>query len=387
MSSHEQDVAVSGKAGGLDAPEARSSRSNFARYAAQRTGLLVAFLMIGFIIGITYRYFMNPPAEGDLANYLRSGLHGVGIALAVWAVQTGFASKARSTFGAALKRLPVAGEVLIRSLVMTVALVIVGVSLQFVLYAEPFGLRWFTVDWFTTTLPLIVAIGFAISLVVGAMTETGRLIGGPMLTSVVLGTYHRPVREQRIVMFLDLAGSTRLAEEMGELRVHDLITRFFFDIDEPISDHGGAVHAYVGDEVIVTWPLTDDPARNAKSLTCFFAIERKMARLAADYDREFGVIPGFRAGLHAGPVIVSECGDVKRQLAYFGDTMNVAARLCEYCKTVDQRLVVSRDLLAQVMIPVDLRVGSGESIALRGRQEPVRTHVIQQRSVIISGCK
>lgn len=126
MSSHEQDGA-------------RSSRSNFARYAAQHTGLLVAFLMIGFIIGITYRYFINPPAEGDLANYLRSGLHGVGIALAVWAVQTGFASKARSTFGAALKRLPVAGEVLIRSLVMTVALVIVGVSLHFVLYAEPLG--------------------------------------------------------------------------------------------------------------------------------------------------------------------------------------------------------------------------------------------------------
>jgi adenylate cyclase len=56
---------------------------------------------------------------------------------------------------------------------------------------------------------------------------------------------------------------------MGELRVHDLITRFFFDIDEPISDFGGAVHAYVGDEVIVTWPATDDPARNARCVACF----------------------------------------------------------------------------------------------------------------------
>src|SRR5271166_54970 len=138
MSSHEQDGAVSGMARASDASESQSSRSIFARYAAQRPGLLLAFLVIGFIVGITYRYIMDPPAEGDLANYLRSGLHGVGIALAVWAVQTGFASKARSTFGAALKRLPVAGEVLIRSLVMTLALVIVGVSLQFVLYAGPF---------------------------------------------------------------------------------------------------------------------------------------------------------------------------------------------------------------------------------------------------------
>lgn len=378
MSSHEQDGAVSGAAAGLGAPGYRSGRSIFVRYAARRPGLLVAFLVIGFIVGIAYRLLMDPSAERDLANYFRSGFHGVGLALAIWVVRTGFASTGRSTFGAALRRLPVVAEVLIRSLVMTAALVVVGVSLQFVLYAEPFGLHWFTADWFATTLPLIVAIGFAISLVVGTITETGRLIGGPMLTSVVLGTYHRPVREQRIVMFLDIAGSTRLAEEMGELRVHDLITRFFFDIDEPISEHDGAVHAYVGDEVIVTWPVTGDPARNARCLACFFAIECKMARVAVDYDREFDVVPRFRAGLHAGPVIVSECGDAKRQLAYFGDTMNVAARLCEYCKAVDQRLVISGDLLRQMTIPVDLRVGDGTSIALRGRQERVETHAIQR---------
>jgi adenylate cyclase len=39
-----------------------------------------------------------------------------------------------------------------------------------------------------------------------------------MLTSIVLGTYHRPVREQLIVMFLDLADSTPLAEKLGEVR-------------------------------------------------------------------------------------------------------------------------------------------------------------------------
>jgi adenylate cyclase len=260
---------------------------------------------------------------------------------------------------------------------MTAALIIVGVSLQLVLYAEPLQLHWLTTRWLTTTLPRIVAIGFSISLIVGVITETGRLIGGRMLSSVVLGTYHRPAREQLIVMFLDIAGSTQLAEEMDELRVHDLITRFFFDIDEPISDHGGAVHAYVGDEVIVTWPITDDSVRNARCLACFFAIERKMARLAADYEHEFDVVPSFRVGLHAGPVIVSECGEAKRQLAYFGDTMNVAARLCEYCKAVNQRLVVSRDLLHQVTIPANLRVGNGESIALRGRQERVETYAIQ----------
>ena len=29
------------------------------------------------------------------------------------------------------------------------------------------------------------------------------------------------------------------------------------------------------------------------------------------------MVPGFRAGLHAGHVVISECGSSRRQLAYF----------------------------------------------------------------------
>jgi ABC-type uncharacterized transport system permease subunit len=166
MSSQLQDGATSG----LGAAGYRSRRSIFTRQLRNRPGLPLA-LATGFVCGIIYRLLFDSAAERDLANYLRSGLHGVGIAFAAWVVQTGFASTARSPLGAALRRLPVAGEVVIRSLVITAALVIVGVSLQLVIYAEPLGLEWFTKNWFTTELPRIVAIGFAISLVIGAITE------------------------------------------------------------------------------------------------------------------------------------------------------------------------------------------------------------------------
>jgi hypothetical protein len=69
--------------------------------------------------------------------------------------------------------------------------------------------------------------------------------------------------------------------------IHELprITSFFFDIDRPIAEYDGEVHAYVGDEVIVTWPLSDDPAQNARSLRCFFAAEDRMTDLASAYMR------------------------------------------------------------------------------------------------------
>jgi class 3 adenylate cyclase len=64
----------------------------------------------------------------------------------------------------------------------------------------------------------------------------------------------------------------------------------------------------------------------------------------------------------------------------FGDTMNVAARLCEYCKTINRRLVVSGEALRLTTAPADLVVGKGESVAARGRQGRVEVHVVEPRS-------
>jgi len=278
MASHRDgESGASGPTLVPSAAERNIGRSIFWRQAARQTGFIAASLLAGFVLGVAYRALFDEPVERTLANYLRSGLHGAGVALTIWTVQTMFASGARSRLGSALRRLPLAAEVIVRALAMTAALIVVSLSLQFLLYAEPFHLLdWLTRQWLTINLPRMVAISFALSMVVGVVVETQRLIGGALLTSVLLGTYHRPSRQRRIVMFLDLANSTRLAEAMGELRVHDLITRFFFDIDEPIVDFRGAVHAYVGDEAIVTWPVTDDPALNARCVECFFAIRRKI---------------------------------------------------------------------------------------------------------------
>ena len=105
-----------------------------------------------------------------------------------------------------------------------------------------------------------------------------------------------------------------------------------------------------------------------------------MAGLAPDYEAEFGVAPEFRAGMHAGVVVVSECGDAKRQLAYFGDTMNVGARLCEYCKTINRQLVISADLLNLMRLPDDLSAGESSSIEVRGRQERIEALAVEERA-------
>ena len=371
MARRSDDIDWSASLASAGAGKGLARGSAFARAVARRPGVLIAFIGGGFLFGLAYRFAFDPAAERTIAYFLRSGLHGVGIALTVWAVQT--ASGAGGRFGAALRRLPLVMDVLLRSLAMTAALLLVGLTLELLLYGEQ------NRSWMTTSLPRIVALSFGFSVVVGVAAELGRLIGGPLLTSVLLGTYHRPARRRLIVMFLDLAHSTQLAEAMGELKVHDLITRFFFDIDGPIADYGGAVHAYVGDEVIVSWPVSEDPRRNARPAECFFAIEREIAALAPVYEARFGLVPAFRAGVHTGSVVVSECGDAKRQLAFFGDTMNVAARLCEYCKRIEARLVISGEAARLMALPPGVVVRPATIVEARGRREPVEAHVVEAR--------
>ena len=349
----------------------RAPRPLVLQYARRHLGFLVGLVVAGVAFGALYRYLFDPLEERTLPFFIRSCLHAVAVICSGWAVQLGFTAAPRSRLSNALRRLPLAGEFTVKAIAMTTVLTTVTVAVEFVLYPTLPGTHWFTKD-----LPRILVIAFTASLLVGAIFELRRLVGDRVLGSFLLGTYRRPKREQRIVMFLDIRSSTALAERMGEVCMHDLITRFFFDIDRPIAEYDGEVHAYVGDAVIVTWPLSVDPERNARALQCFFAAEDKMAELTPAYAQEFGVTPRFCAGVHAGPVVVSECGDAKRQIAYFGDTMNVAARLCDHCKAAEEALLVSADLLRTASVPQGLAVEPGTSITLRGRQMPVEVHAV-----------
>src|SRR6185437_14170063 len=97
MVPHEKDSLAPSSATGAARPERGFGRSIFVRSASQRPGLLALSLITGFIAGLAYRSFVNHDTPRDLANFLRSGLHGVGLAAAVWAVQIMFASNARSS--------------------------------------------------------------------------------------------------------------------------------------------------------------------------------------------------------------------------------------------------------------------------------------------------
>ena len=324
---------------------------------------------IGLLGGALFRYVFDDSSEASVANYLRSSVHGAALAVVGRQVHLYFMSRS----SAWLRRWPFVVELVIRSVIMALVIASVTIVLEVILYDHRIE-----ADWIVGDFPKIMGLTLGLSIPFTAIYELIRMIGGRTLLHVVLGRYRRPIREQRVLLFLDLVGSTTLAEAMGELRVQELLTRFFFDIDEAIVRYGGEVHAYVGDEVIVTWPVkARRPSR--RCLDCVFAIDDRMAELRDRYRKEFGVTPAFRAGLHAGPVVISECGDSRRQVAYFGDTVNVTARLQAHCKDAGRPLLISGELLRLLPPADDLVIEPLGATQLRGRAAPIEVFAVARR--------
>lgn len=209
----------------------------------------------------------------------------------------------------------------------------------------------------------------AVTTLILIIIQIAQVIGPRILGNMLIGRYHDPVVERRIFLFIDLAGSTALARKLGDLGVQRLLTRFFFDIGQPVAEHSGEIHAYIGDEVIITWPFSNG-AEDGRCVQCYFAIQDLLAANAEIYKDLFGVAPRIRAGLHGGPVVISECGDARKSIVYFGDTMNTSSRLEGEAKRLGRDLIVSRELLQAIDLPAEIEAELLDEVVLRGHDQP-----------------
>jgi adenylate cyclase len=209
-----------------------------------------------------------------------------------------------------------------------------------------------------------------ISVLINLARGITNIIGPRAFLNFVAGRYHSPVEESRFVLFVDIAGSTGLAERLGGIAIHRLLDRTFRLLTLSVVDYRGEVLNYVGDEVIVTWPERRG-AVACRPLRCFVAMREELSRAAGQFEREFGAVPRIRGSLHFGPVIVGEIGDVKRAIVFNGDVMNTAARLEELSRTVDGGFLASRAAMEHFSSVPPFAVRDLGRLAIRGRADGI----------------
>ncbi len=192
-------------------------------------------------------------------------------------------------------------------------------------------------------LPFILPVVIAFSVIGIVVMRAVHFIGIETLFHLMIGTYHRPVVQQKVLVFIDINNSTALAERLGALKIKSLVGKFLFDISKPITDFGGEIYLYKGDGLIAIWDWRE-AVRADKILRALDAVFAAVRREHASYTAQFCVVPSFRVGVHGGDVVVSEQGDTKRSIGIYGSTINIASRMEEAAKAHGVACAISGDV-------------------------------------------
>jgi len=222
---------------------------------------------------------------------------------------------------------------------------------------------------------LVFSISMAV--ITNVVYQIGSLLGFRTLRSLATGRYAKPQRERRTFLLIDMKNSTGIAERLGPIRFHELLNDFFRDIADASLMCGAEIHKYVGDEAILTWP-GDVGLQDGSVLSCPFVVRDNVAANDRRYRERFGLQPTFRAALHHGEIVTGEIGDVRREIAYVGDTLNVAARLLETAKTLGHDVLASTDLLARASLPPGIHTVSLPVQEMRGREAPLGVAALER---------
>jgi class 3 adenylate cyclase len=114
------------------------------------------------------------------------------------------------------------------------------------------------------------------------------------------------------VLFADVAGSTVLYEALGDERAFALVENCLSTMSACTVEVRGRVVKTIGDAVMAVFDSADDAA----------AAAIEMQRRVDELGPAVGLHLSLRIGFHFGPV-------VERENDVFGDTVNVASRLCD----------------------------------------------------------
>ena len=206
----------------------------------------------------------------------------------------------------------------------------------------------------------------SVDFVLNVIRQLNLMLGQGNFGKLLTGKFYRPREEQRIFMFLDLQSSTQLAEQLGHIDYSSLIQDCFNDLGVVVED-GAEIYQYVGDEAVLTWKLKEGLS-NESFVRAFFRFKEQIQSKANYYQQTYGVVPFFKAGIHAGTVTVTEIGKFKKEIAYHGDPINTAARIQGKCNELGADLLISQTLEKHVKNDA-LDVHSVGSLLLRGKKK------------------
>jgi class 3 adenylate cyclase/predicted ATPase len=133
-------------------------------------------------------------------------------------------------------------------------------------------------------------------------------------------------RKTVTIVFSDMAGSTRLGEQLDPEALRRVMERYFTEMRGVLERHGGTVEKFIGDAVMAAFGIPaaheDDALRAVRAAA---EMRAALAGLNESLERERGVTLAIRTGINTGEVVAGD--PVGGHFYATGDAVNVAARL------------------------------------------------------------
>jgi adenylate cyclase len=194
--------------------------------------------------------------------------------------------------------------------------------------------------------------------------------------STAAGPSHIGEERYLVSMFVDMRGSTKLAESRLPFDTVFVVNRFLGAVSQAVIECGGQPNQFLGDGQLALFGL-----RTNRQTACRQAL--KAAAMIADNVEELNQFLKhdlrdpirFGIGIHGGEVIVGDIGYRDHMVfTALGDAVNVAARLQDMTKGLGCEAILSDEVRSTAGVAADAL--PQQQVEIRGRNEPMMVRVV-----------
>jgi adenylate cyclase len=163
------------------------------------------------------------------------------------------------------------------------------------------------------------------------------------------------------VLYIDLVGSTQLAESRPPQEVAEVLNDFFRIVVGAVDERQGLINKFAGDAALAVFGA---PLRMTEPASAALATARALAVKLRQLPVDFGI------GVSAGRVFAGNIGAENRyEYTVIGDSVNEAARLADLAKTAESRILCSAAAIDHAGDAERGQWSECYSTVLRGRSE------------------
>lgn len=216
---------------------------------------------------------------------------------------------------------------------------------------------------------LLLALGLSgfLSVTMSFSNAIRQFAGPGVVSAIISGKYHRAFETDSVFVFVDLVSSTTLAERLGSERFFQMINDFHSTVEACVTYYGGQIYKYMGDGMIAVWHAREA----AQTFDCLLEISREISARRAMFESRYGQAAEFTAGVHAGRVITGEIGESRKEIGYWGDVINTAARIQSACREFEMNILLSADFVRLLSPQHQDLVRPAGTARLRGKEKEV----------------